>query len=76
MLRNVKSFWCPIRFYDGKKCENCQLDFPDIANGWVAAEGTINDVVQLLKQKYSGRNNSWFGHRDRLKDGKCPGECQ
>ena len=30
MLRNVESFWCPIRFYDGKKCENCKIDFPDI----------------------------------------------
>ena len=39
MLRNVESFWCPIRFYEGKKCENCQVDFPDIAQrldagGW------------------------------------------
>ena len=30
MLRNVESFWCPIRFYDGKKCENCRVDFPDV----------------------------------------------
>lgn len=33
MLRNVESFWCPIRFYNGKKCENCKLDFPDIEGG-------------------------------------------
>jgi hypothetical protein len=50
MLRNVESFWCPIRFYDGKKCENCQLDFPDIAQGWVAADGTMADVVQVLEE--------------------------
>lgn len=72
MLRNVESFWCPIRFYDGKKCANCQLDFPDIENGWVAADGTMDDVVQVLKQKYeqqySDRNNSWFGHPDRESD--------
>jgi hypothetical protein len=30
MLRNVESFWCPIKFYENKKCENCRLDFPDI----------------------------------------------
>ena len=29
MLRNVESFWCPIRFYSAKKCENCKID--DIA---------------------------------------------
>lgn len=35
MLRNIESFWCPIRFYEGKKCENCRMDFPDIEGGWV-----------------------------------------
>jgi hypothetical protein len=34
MLRNVESFWCPIRFASGKKCDNCKLDFPDIDGGW------------------------------------------
>jgi hypothetical protein len=34
MLRNVESFWCPIRFRSDKKCENCTLDFPDVDNGW------------------------------------------
>jgi hypothetical protein len=67
MLRNVESFWCPIRFYDGKKCENCQIDFPDIENGWVSAEGTMDDVVQLLEQKYGDRHTGWFGHPDRQK---------
>src|SRR3954454_813385 len=41
MLRNVESFWCPIRFYNGKKCENCRIDFPDIDGGWVPADGTM-----------------------------------
>lgn len=63
MLRNVESFWCPIRFYDNKKCENCQLDFPDINNGWVAADGSMDDVVNVLKEKHDGLNDSsWFGH--------------
>ena len=33
MLRNVESFWCPIKFYDGKKCDHCRIDFPDLDNG-------------------------------------------
>ncbi|MBK7405799.1 MAG: hypothetical protein IPJ41_14560 [Phycisphaerales bacterium] len=27
MLRNVETFWCPIRFDSAKKCENCKHDF-------------------------------------------------
>ncbi|MGB5709417.1 MAG: hypothetical protein WBM44_00705, partial [Waterburya sp.] len=65
MLRNVESFWCPIRFYDGKKCENCKLDFPDIEGGWVAANGSMDDVEELLKQKYGEQQRSWFSHPDR-----------
>jgi len=65
MLRNLESFWCPIRFYPGKKCENCKLDFPDIPS-WVPADGTIADVETKLVEKYSGRKwNSWWGHPDR-----------
>lgn len=67
MLRNVESFWCPIRFYDGKKCENCQIDFPDIAKGWVATDGTMADVVKVLEENTdSKRSWTWFNHRDRL----------
>ena len=65
MLRNVESFWCPIRFYDGKKCENCKLDFPDLEGGWVAADGTMDEVVELMECKYGGQQHSWFGHRER-----------
>ena len=65
MLRNVESFWCPIRFYEGKKCDNCKLDFPDIEGGWVATDGTMDDVENLLKEKYGDRQRSWFGHPDR-----------
>ncbi len=72
ILRNVESFWCPIRFYDGKKCENCKIDFPDIEpgegkTGWVAAEGKMAEVTELLEQQYEGRDsNTWFGHPARL----------
>ncbi|MBC7784452.1 MAG: hypothetical protein H7144_11500 [Burkholderiales bacterium] len=66
MLRNVESFWCPIRFYDGKKCDNCKLDFPDIQAGWVKADGTMTEVVDLLEDKYAGGERAWFGHPVRL----------
>jgi hypothetical protein len=49
MLRNVESFWCPIRFYDGKKCENCRIDFPDL-DVWVPADGTMKQVTDLLEE--------------------------
>ncbi len=64
MLRNVESFWCPIRFYSEKKCENCQLDFPDVANGWVEANRTMEDVTKLLESKYTPiqEERAWFGH--------------
>jgi hypothetical protein len=68
MLRNVESFWCPIRFYDGKKCENCKIDFPDLENGWVAIDGTMNDVEEVLKEKYNGPYRSWYGHPERKQD--------
>jgi len=67
MLRNVESFWCPIRFSSGKKCENCAPDFPDIQNGWVDAAGTMADVARTLEEKYSGDGvHAWFGHPVRL----------
>jgi hypothetical protein len=66
MLRNVESFWCPIRFYEGKKCENCKTDFPDIEHGWAPATGTMTDVVSVLEAKYSDGNHQWFGHPARL----------
>lgn len=66
MLRNVESFWCPIRFYDGKKCENCRIDFPDIDSGWVPADGTMTDVADLLDEKYASGHRGWFGHPARL----------
>jgi hypothetical protein len=66
MLRNVESFWCPIRFADGKKCDNCSTDFPDVANGWVDANGNMADVTRVLQEKHGGENHGWFGHPVRL----------
>ncbi len=73
MLRNVESFWCPIRFSDTNKCANCSVDFPDIWR-WVAEDGKMEDVTKLLEEKYGiGKDpseqpdrNSWFGHKDRV----------
>ena len=69
MLRNVESFWCPIRFSSTAKCENCRNDFPDIAGGWIDAGGKIEDVVGALEQNYGKEGEvlprSWWGHPDR-----------
>ncbi|MFO0873137.1 MAG: hypothetical protein U0575_04090 [Phycisphaerales bacterium] len=67
MLRNVESFWCPIRFYDGKKCENCRIDVPDVDGGWVPADKSMSDVVATMERMYGGAGDrSWFGHPARL----------
>lgn len=67
MLRNVESFWCPIRFSSPEKCENCKVDFPDINGGWTRADGTMHDVVNTLDSKYPGPGvKAWFGHPARL----------
>ncbi len=68
MLRNVESFWCPIRFLDPSKCENCKTDFPDVSAGWVPSDGTMEDVTAVLREKYPGPggDNPWFNHPVRL----------
>ncbi|MEC4806202.1 MAG: hypothetical protein SAJ12_22050 [Jaaginema sp. PMC 1079.18] len=67
MLRNVESFWCPIRFSSEKKCENCKIDFPDVNNSWVKADGSMKEVTTLLENKYSQVDEcSWHGHPNRL----------
>ncbi len=66
MLRNVESFWCPIRYYDGKKCDNCKVDFPDIAGGWVDAKGNMADVEKVMVEQYGDGRREWFGHPARL----------
>jgi hypothetical protein len=67
MLRNVESFWCPIRFKSDAKCENCQVDFPDIEGGWVESDATMSDVTAVIEEKYQDSPvYSWFGHPARL----------
>lgn len=68
MLRNVESFWCPIRFRSDKKCENCKIDFPDLENGWAPGDGNMGDVVAALEKHYHAESttNAWFGHPARL----------
>ncbi|MFI4897554.1 MAG: hypothetical protein ACIARR_06995, partial [Phycisphaerales bacterium JB059] len=73
MLRNVESFWCPIRFDSTKKCANCAIDFPDIDGGWVPADKSMADVVAVLDAKYprDSTTNAWFAHPVRLtREGK------
>lgn len=69
MLRNVESFWCPIRFSSTAKCANCAVDFPDIENGWIDSRGNMEEVTAALKAQY-GENGevvprSWWGHPER-----------
>ena len=68
MLRNLESFWCPIRFDNPEKCANCARDFPDLDGGWVRADGDMAQVAALLEEKYGGDRpvNPWYGHPARL----------
>ncbi len=68
MLRNVESFWCPIRFDSSKKCENCKIDFPDVDNGWAPADSDIAAAAAVIDARYPGPDgwNPWFGHPTRL----------
>lgn len=66
MVRNNESFWCPIRFYDSKHCENCQIDFPDLKE-WIPQDKKMEDVENLLKSKYTKERKifSWYKHPSR-----------
>jgi hypothetical protein len=66
MLRNVESFWCPIRFDDTGKCTNCTIDFPDLNNGWVEAGGDMKQVAETVERMHSGGHHGWFGHPARV----------
>ncbi len=72
MLRNIESFWCPIRFDSNEKNNNCAQDFPDIFGGWVDSDASMEDVVETLKKHYGEVEiNAWFGHPSRKNiDGK------
>lgn len=65
MLRNIESFWCPIRFRDEAKNRNARTDFPDIDH-WAPADAGIEEAIRVFETHYDGkRKNSWFGHPDR-----------
>ena len=67
MLRNVESFWCPIRFDNEKKCDNCHHDFPDVFGGWVESDSDMAAVTEVLKKHYGQADiNCWYGHPARL----------
>ncbi len=68
MLRNVESFWCPIRFHPTNKCDNCKHDFPDVEDRWAPADSGMAEVIKRLEAHYPGPdgNNSWWGHPARL----------
>ncbi|MCC6425265.1 MAG: hypothetical protein IT435_00460 [Phycisphaerales bacterium] len=75
MLRNVESFWCPIRFLSEKKCANCSVDFPDVNAGWVTQAEGMTGVTGRLEEKYPGPGgvNSWFGFPARVTvEGQSP----
>ncbi len=68
MLRNIESFWCPIRFRSDAKNRNASIDFPDVKE-WAPADGSLEDAVRLIEKHYDGkRKNSWWGHPDRSKE--------
>jgi len=77
ILRNVESFWCPIRFADGKKCDNCKLDFPDVHGGWVAPDATMatswdhGKDVRCVGDRGAAadQRHPWFGHPMRMTAG-------
>jgi hypothetical protein len=67
MLRNIESFWCPIRFRSEIKNQNVAYDFPDVEH-WVPADGTMEDAVRAFEAHYDGSGeNSWWGHPSRKK---------
>lgn len=74
-LRNVETFWCPIQFGDQQKCENCQIDFPDVREKWVKSNQKMADVVAAMEEHYpdSRPTNDWWCHPARLTvEGKSP----
>ena len=74
MLRNVESFWCPIRFSSTNKCDNCSHDFPDVYGGWIPADGSMEEVTEVIRRHYGDdAANCWFGHPARLTvEGETP----
>lgn len=70
MLRNIESFWCPVRFQSDLKCANCRLDFPDVDGGWAPFGSDAAEAARVVQAKYADAprppSNAWFGHPVRL----------
>jgi len=68
MLRNVESFWCPIRFSNTNKCANCTREFPDVDGGWTDSEADMAAAAATVARFYENNPgpNAWFGHPSRL----------
>jgi len=68
MLRNIESFWCPIRYSSPEKCANCVREFPDIDHGWAHESTNIAEAARIVDAQYPGPGgvNAWFGHPVRL----------
>ena len=71
MLRNIESFWCPIRFGSDAKCDNCRIDFPDVDGGWVPFDSDTATAAAKSAEMYPGPGgvNGWFGHESRKPQG-------
>jgi hypothetical protein len=67
MLRNIESFWCPIRFHNADKCRTCAQDFPDVDGAWSSEHASAQDAARLHAAKYPAPDgdNSWLGHPAR-----------
>ncbi len=67
MLRNIESFWCPIRFASPEKCANCTRDFPDLTQ-WIDADQPATAAAELVAAKYPAADgsNAWLGHPVRM----------
>ena len=68
MLRNIESFWCPIRFSSPEKCANCAIDFPDVDGGWTDPADGPDAAAAWLDRTYPAPDgsNAWAGHPVRL----------
>ena len=68
MLRNIETFWCPIRFGDKTKCANCANDFPDVREAWVPFEAGPVAAAEAIGAHCGDRGESpvrtWWGHPD------------
>jgi hypothetical protein len=66
ILRNVESFWCPIRFYDGKKVRQLRGRFPRREQRLGSARRDDDRRLAKMEEMYGDGRREWFGHPTRL----------